>query len=89
LLIRHYRVGWLYPSLAQNQIAALQRCDLIFAVLKNWIRQPRIDKDYVPGRRRDFEGRLAIPGELRFHANHKIEKIPLGKRDRENHKGSE
>jgi hypothetical protein len=74
LLIRHYRVGWLYPSLAQNQIAALQRWDLIFAFLKNWIRQPRIDKDYVPGRRRDFEGRLVVTSELGLrHACHEIE----------------
>jgi len=73
----------------QNQIAALQRCDLIFAFLKNWIRQPRIDKKHVPNRRRDFKGRLAVPSELRFHANHKIEKIPIGKGDGENHKGSE
>src|SRR5438046_10288414 len=64
LLIRPYYVGWLYLSLAQNQIAALQGCDFIFAFLKNWIRQPRIDKDYVPGRRRDFEGSLTVPSEL-------------------------
>ena len=73
----------------QNQIDALQRCDLAFASLKNWIRQPRIDKKHVPSRRDDFECGLPIPSELRFHANHKIEKIPLGKGDGENHKGSE
>jgi len=66
LLIRPYYVGWLYPSLAQNQIAALQGCDFIFAFRKNWIRQPRIDQKDIARGRDDFKYRVKCP-EFRTH----------------------
>jgi len=57
----------------QDQVNALQARDLIFALLKNRICQPRIDQKHVPGRRDDFECRLAIPGQLCFHPRHETE----------------
>ena len=67
----------------QNQIAVLQRCDLTFAFLKNWIRQPGINKKHVPSRRDDFECGLPVPGELRLrgcsHARHQSEDDRAGK----------
>ena len=63
----------------QDQINALQRRDFIFALFKNWIRQPGIDQKHVASRRDDFKSRLTIPSELRFHSCHETEKISLGK----------
>ena len=68
----------------QDQINALERCDFLPASVVNGIRQPRIDKKHVAGGRNDLKSRLAIPSQLSFHANHKIEKIPLGKGDENN-----
>src|SRR6266480_2470973 len=65
----------------------LERCDFLLAFVVDRIREPRIDKKNIAAWRNDFKGRLAIPGELRLHANHKIEKIPPGKGDEENDKG--
>src|SRR5439155_13108127 len=68
----------------QDQINALERCDFLLASVVNGIREPGIDKKNIAVRRNDLKSRLAIPGQLSFHANHKIEKIPLGKRDEKN-----
>ncbi len=63
----------------QDQINALQTRDLIFALFKNWIRQPRVDQKHVASRRDDFECGLPIPGELCFHSRHETEKSSPGK----------
>jgi len=68
----------------QDQFNPLERCDFLLASLVNGIRQPGIDKKNITARRNDLKSRLPIPGQLSFHTNHKIEKIPLGKGDEKN-----
>jgi len=64
----------------QDEIDMLKRGDFLLCIFKNRIREPRIHEQNFPGRRHNLESRLTIPSELRIHANHQIEKRPLGKR---------
>ena len=58
----------------QDKIDVGERRNFFLPSIKNRIRQPRIDQQNFSGGGHDSESRLAIPSELRFHANQKSQK---------------
>jgi len=59
----------------QDKIDMFERSDFFLGSFENRIRQPRIYEQNFSARRHDLESRLAVPGELRFHAPQQTEKI--------------
>jgi hypothetical protein len=63
----------------QNEIDMLKRGDFGLGIFENRIREPGVDEQNFSAGRHNLESRLAIPGELRIHGNHQIEKSSFGK----------
>ena len=59
----------------QDKIDMVEPGDFVLASIVNRVRQPGINKQDVTAGRNNFESRLAVPGELRFHAPQQTEKI--------------
>jgi DNA-3-methyladenine glycosylase II len=62
------------PVRDQNKIDIFQRGKFVPAFIVNRVREPGIDQKNFPSRAHDLKGRLAIPGELRFHASDETRK---------------